>query len=632
MIDIRTIILSYAITNLVCASVMASLWLQNRKRFAGIGFWLGHYVAICTAVVLLALRGIAPDFLSIVIANALVIFGLVLLYMGLQRFVGKPGSQIHNYILLAIFILVHAWFTYVQPSLLARNINASVGIFIGAFQIDWFIFRRPGANVSFIMRSLGVIFTFYCLISVARISMDLIVDPGNDFLNTGSDSLVFLFYQTLQIALTLNLFLKVNRRLVVDLERDVTERKQAEEALKESEARYRAVAQSASDAIISSDSEGNIIGWNRSAETIFGYSEAEVMDQPLTLLMPSHFHEEHLAGMARVQSGGEKHIIGKTVEVQGLRKDGSEFPLEMSLAEWQVDDVQFYTAIIRDITGRKQAEDALHETQIQVIEQQRTMATFEERERMARELHDGIGQILGYVNVQAQAAQTLLEKNQLDAAQKNLEGLVQVAQDAHVNLRHYILGLRDSVSPQRNFYQALQAYLDSFKQAWGIETIFSPPQGELPVLPVAVEDQLLHIVQEALVNIRKHAKARRVEVLITTRAGEMTLIVSDDGHGFDPQLAPDAQGEHFGLSIMRERAEQVGGRMEIRSVVGHGTRVFVYIPHISTAASNENQKDMYGLRILLVDDQPLFLGGMRNLLKARGLTLIGTGRDGLVAC
>lgn len=503
MIDMRTIILSYAITNIVCASVMALLWMQNRKRFAGIGFWLGNYVAICTAVVLLALRGIVPDFLSIVIANALVVFGLILLYVGLQRFVGKPGSQIHNYIFLGIFILIHAYFTYIQPSLLARNINASVGIFIGAFQIAWFIFRRLGADASFNMRSLGVIFIFYCLVSVARISTDLIVDPGTDFLKSGTNSLAFLLYQTLQIALTLNLFLKVNHRLVVDLERDITERKRAEEALRQ--------------------------------------------------------------------------------------------------------------------------------THIQVVEQQRTVATFEERERMARELHDGIGQTLGYVNVQAQAAQTLLEKNQPEAAQKNLVGLVQVAQDAHANLRHYILGLRDSVAPQRNFYQALQSYLNSFHQAWGIETIFSPPQGELPVLPVAVEDQLLHIVQEALANIRKHTEARRVEVLIALRPGEMTLIISDNSHGFDPLLAPGAEKEHFGLSIMRERAEQVGGRMEIRSVVGRGTQVFVYTPYSSASASNENPKDVYSLRILLVDDQLLFLDGMRNLLKARGLTVIGTAHDGLEA-
>ncbi|MEK6753081.1 MAG: PAS domain S-box protein [Chloroflexota bacterium] len=424
------------------------------------------------------------------------------------------------------------------------------------------------------------------------------------------------------------------RTFVTAVVRDITERKLAEEALKSSEARYRAVTQSASEAIISSNSQGHIVGWNDSAEVIFGYSEDEALNQPLTFLMPSRFHEEHHAGMARVNSGGEKHIIGKTVEVQGQRKDGSEFPLEMSLAEWQVDDAQFYTAIIRDITERRQAEKKLLQIQNQVIEQQRTMATFEERERVARELHDGIGQTLGYVNVQTQAVQTLLEKNQLEAARRNLGEIVQVAQDAHANLRHTILGLRDSLPPQRDFYQALQAYLSSFHQAWGIETNFSPPQDELPVLPAAVEDQLLHIVQEALVNIRKHAEARRVEVLISLRPGEMTLIISDDGRGFDPQLAPGAEREHFGLSIMRERAEQVGGRMEMRSVIGRGTQVFVYIPTVSTpaSASRENPKDMYSLRILLVDDQPLFLDGMRNLLTARGLTVIGTAGDGLEAC
>jgi len=883
MIDMRTMIVSYITTNLVCASVMALLWLQNRKRFAGIGFWLGLYVAICTGFILFALRGVVSDFLSIVIANVLIVYGILLLYIGLVRFVGKAGSQIHNYIVLAIFMLVHAYFTYLQPSLLARNVNVSVGMFIFAIQIAWFIFRQPSPDTSFNLRSLGVIAVCLCLVSLARVVTDLSIDPGTDFLKANSDAIVILFYQALQIANALSLFLLVNRRLVVDLEsdiierkraeaaaragealyhqmfaahsaiklliepetgsiveanlaavnfygypaavlhhmnieqinvlthpevatlrqevkagslsyfsvphrlasgqvrevevnsapievnghtllysiihditerkqaeealkesrriaedtfeftpdalltvdetgqitrvnqqtqimfgytreellhqkvellipqrlrskherylagffaaphrrlmgnrldlfaaskdgrefpvdvllsplqlggktyvtavvRDITERKQAEEALRESEARYRAVSQSASDAIISADSQGRIIGWNRSAEVIFGYAEAEILDQPLTRLMPAHFHAEHLAGMARVHGNGEKHIIGKTVEILGLRKDGGEFPLEVSLSEWQVDSSQFYTAIIRDITRRKQASEALRHIQRQVVEQQRQLAMLEERERVARELHDGLGQVLGYVNVQAQAAQTLLWKNQLEAVQTNLEGLVQVAQDAHANLRHTILGLRDSVSsPQRNLCQALQAYLESFRQAWGIKTSFSSPPNDLPVLPTAVEDQILHIVQEALVNIRKHAGAGRVDVLITLRPGELTLIISDDGHGFDVQLAPDARQEHFGLSIMRERAEQVGGRLEIRSVIGRGTQVLVSIPCLLVPASGDNPTDVYCLRILLVDDQPLFLEGMRNLLKARGLTVIGTAHDGLDA-
>ena len=144
---------------------------------------------------------------------------------------------------------------------------------------------------------------------------------------------------------------------------DITQRKQAEKALRESEARYRAVAHSATDAIISADSAGNIVGWNPGAERMFGYTEVEASGQPLTILQPSRYYARPLAGMARVQAGGEQHLIGKMIEVEGQHKDGHEFLLELSLAEWQVADGRFYTAIMRDITERKRAEAALRESQ-----------------------------------------------------------------------------------------------------------------------------------------------------------------------------------------------------------------------------------------------------------------------------
>ena len=143
---------------------------------------------------------------------------------------------------------------------------------------------------------------------------------------------------------------------IVALRRNV---RRATQSLRESKERYRAVAQSATDAIISADNVGNIIKWNQGAETIFGYSEAEVVGQPATLLMPFRFREAHLAGMARRGAGGDPHLLGKVVEMEGVRKDGSEFPIEFSLAAWQVADDRYYTAIIRDITDRKRAEEEL---------------------------------------------------------------------------------------------------------------------------------------------------------------------------------------------------------------------------------------------------------------------------------
>ena len=130
-------------------------------------------------------------------------------------------------------------------------------------------------------------------------------------------------------------------------------------AVEKSERRFRAVAESANDAIINADSASKVVDWNPSAERLFGYTKAEIIGQPLTVLMPERFRDLHNAGLARVAAGGTPHVIGKTVELAGLRKDGSEFPLELSLAQWQTAEGRFFTAIIRDITERKQAEKLL---------------------------------------------------------------------------------------------------------------------------------------------------------------------------------------------------------------------------------------------------------------------------------
>jgi len=156
---------------------------------------------------------------------------------------------------------------------------------------------------------------------------------------------------------------------------DINERKKAEQKVLEREARYRAVTYSANDAIITTNSAGNITGWNRGAETIFGYTETEVSGQPLTLLMPPRYRDPHLIGMKRVLSGGVSHINDKTIELAGLRKDGSEFPLELSLAKWEASEGWFVTGIIRDITERKQAEADLRIAAIAFETQEAMMIT-----------------------------------------------------------------------------------------------------------------------------------------------------------------------------------------------------------------------------------------------------------------
>lgn len=128
-----------------------------------------------------------------------------------------------------------------------------------------------------------------------------------------------------------------------------------EQALRASEERFRALVESATDAIILADQGGHIISWNKSAGRMFGYTKEEVLGQPLSLLMPARFRQAHEQGLARVARTGRSTLIGQTIEFVGLTKQGREFPLELSLAFWETEEGQFFGGIIRDITERKQA-------------------------------------------------------------------------------------------------------------------------------------------------------------------------------------------------------------------------------------------------------------------------------------
>ena len=148
----------------------------------------------------------------------------------------------------------------------------------------------------------------------------------------------------------------------------ITQFSRAKKLLVANERHFRAVTQSANDAIITGDAAGNIVDFNAAAERMFGYTGDEIIGQPLTVLMPKRFRNAHCTGLQRVVAGESPHMIGKTVENTGLRKDGSEFPLEISLAQWQTTDSHFFSATIRDITERKAAEDQLRKLS-QAVEQ-----------------------------------------------------------------------------------------------------------------------------------------------------------------------------------------------------------------------------------------------------------------------
>ncbi len=204
------------------------------------------------------------------------------------------------------------------------------------------------------------------------------------------------------------------------------------------------------------------------------------------------------------------------------------------------------------------------------------LAIAEERGRIGREMHDGMAQVLAYVNTKAQAVQQYLKMGKSKEASLQLDQLSGAAREAYTDVREGILALRSQPTPDRSLEEVLKAYFAQWQISSGIS-------GELTLdeplsIPPRVELQLLRVIQESLANVRKHARAKKVRVSVRYLASGLEALVEDDGIGFDPESVARAELPRFGLTIMRERAESAGGRLEIESSTGGGTRVLFELP------------------------------------------------------
>lgn len=168
---------------------------------------------------------------------------------------------------------------------------------------------------------------------------------------------------TIQVKITASLIDWCGSPSILCVVRDETDRKRIEDTLRESEQRYRAVTQTAHDAIIVADKNGDIISWNDSTCRMFGYTDMELLGQSVGVLMPERYRGSHSAKLNEATSGGANKVVSRTLELTGLRSDGTEFPLELSISTWATNEGVFTTGIIRDIADRKQAEETLRQSE-----------------------------------------------------------------------------------------------------------------------------------------------------------------------------------------------------------------------------------------------------------------------------
>lgn len=219
-----------------------------------------------------------------------------------------------------------------------------------------------------------------------------------------------------------------------------------------------------------------------------------------------------------------------------------------------------------------------HERQQAERQQVRQRAIIEERERIARELHDGLAQLLGYVNTKAMAVRMALKKDNSTLAQQNLEQLEEASRQLFTDVRENILGLKTTSTTDFDLYTLITDYSEQYYSMTGIKVDITYSEDIADInLPAETELQLFRIMQEALTNVRKHAQSEHAWIDLTISDDTLHVTIGDQGIGFDLDDTPSGRGPHFGLTTMRERAQSIGADFNIDTRPGEGTRVEVII-------------------------------------------------------
>ena len=338
------------------------------------------------------------------------------------------------------------------------------------------------------------------------------------------------------------------------------ERSRAEGAFREREARHAAILESALDCIITIDDRGRVLEFNGAAEETFGYKTDQIVGREMAeLIVPPSLRDEHREGFARYMETGEAHVLGRRLELAGMRADGSEFPVELTITRIRLPGPPVFTGYLRDITERKRAEQELRASRVRLVEAQDA-----ERRRLERNLHDGAQQRLASLALSLRLARDRLGDGDGEAA----ELLASAGEELGLaldELRELARGIHPAVLSERGLRPALEG-----------AAARAPLPVELTVcdgrLPEAIEVAVYYVVLEALANVVKYAGASTATVSVARADGAVVVEVGDDGVGG----ADAAKGS--GLSGLADRVEALGGALEVESATDGGTRVRAEIP------------------------------------------------------
>ena len=345
------------------------------------------------------------------------------------------------------------------------------------------------------------------------------------------------------------------------------------------------------DIVVILDMRDRVIDINPAGVARLGLPRQRILGYSLQYLMPNE--KQHLITLQNVWNAQEQIILGTP-------EQPIYFNMRITpLYNWR-GELDGRMGVLRDVSelhqrevDLRQAKDMLEETnqrlvsemasreaaQNQVLEQQRMLAALKERERLARDLHDGFGQVLGFVHLQVHAVRKVLADGDGQKADSHLLRIAQVTHDSQMQMRDTIRQLRSPVQGgERRFFNALGILIERFSRDHNIPVSLEiAPEVKRRGFETPVGDQLINIIQETLTNAGKHSGASSILIQFSEQGDRAKITIGDNGKGFDSSQEINKK-EHFGLLFMHERAQQIGGELLVHPNPDGGTLVTVYVP------------------------------------------------------
>src|SRR6185503_2727108 len=310
--------------------------------------------------------------------------------------------------------------------------------------------------------------------------------------------------------------------------------KEAEEILKASEEKRRLIMNAALDAIVMIDVKGLITFWNPQAEKTFGWRQNEIKGHRLSeTIVPEKYRERHEQGLNHYLRTGEGTVLNKLIEITALDRDGKEFPIELSIIPVEQGEERSFCAFIRDISGRKKAEEKLKQSHEELRELTSHLQNIREEERasMAREVHDELGQQITCIKMDIS---WLLKRVKTEDAQEKekIKAIPELLDHTSKTVRKIATELRPSILDDFGLVEALAWHSGEFEKRSAIHIHF---EAEMPEITIdqTIATSLFRIYQESLTNVARHANATEVKANLLLRDHELILTISDNGKGFD---------------------------------------------------------------------------------------------------